>query len=87
MPSLGPTLPTIWQGKREVLAGIRKMIIHDDAHGDADIILVDGNCILTKWRYRDKQDQKLMALGCDIFQFSANLIILKDAYRKGCYDL
>ncbi|MCF6219811.1 MAG: nuclear transport factor 2 family protein [Robiginitomaculum sp.] len=80
--SVGTDLGETWRGKRDVLAGIAKMIAYDDADAEIGDLHIAGDYIFNTWIYRAKTTGKTTAKGCDIFRFKNGLIVHKDAYRK-----
>ncbi len=80
--SVGPDLGETWLGKADVLAGIEKMIAHDDADAEIGDLHIAGDHIFNTWVYRAKDSGEIIAKGCDIFRFENGLIASKDAYRK-----
>ena len=80
--SVGSDLGETWYGKAEVLAGIMKMIVHDDADAEIGDLHIAGDHIFNTWIYRTKDTGEIIAKGCDIFRFENSLIASKDAYRK-----
>lgn len=80
--SVGSDLGETWHGKADVLAGIEKMIAHDDADAEIGKLHIAGDYIFNTWIYRAKDCGETIAKGCDIFRFENGLIASKDAYRK-----
>ena len=79
--SIGPIPGDIAQGHDSIRRLISKMFKHDAGA----ISYVDGLVISEKnasWRWRYELPSGDIQLGCDLFTFEGNLIILKDAYRK-----
>ncbi|MCF6274393.1 MAG: nuclear transport factor 2 family protein, partial [Robiginitomaculum sp.] len=66
----------------DVLAGIEKMLAHDDADAEIGDLHVAGAYIFNTWVYRSRTTGEITAKGCDIFRFKNGLITHKDAYRK-----
>lgn len=80
--SVGSNMGETWQGKQAVLAGIEKMINHDDADAEIGELHIAGDYIFNTWIYRSKTTSEIIAKGCDIFRFENGLIVHKDAFRK-----
>ncbi|HYM59459.1 MAG TPA: nuclear transport factor 2 family protein [Thermoanaerobaculia bacterium] len=83
--SAGPEPGETFVGRDAVRAGFIKMLKHDaSGTSKAGRVFVSGNVGIAEWSYEFTGDdgRKTEVRGCDLFEFSGDLIRRKDAFRK-----
>src|SRR5689334_18336506 len=82
--SVGPEPGEAFRGREAVRAGFAEMLAHDaDAEAKGGPVFVCGDRGTAEWSFVYAEgNRRVEVRGCDLFEFSGDLIKRKDAFRK-----